>query len=191
MVSDIGSKLKSLRLQKGLTLKELSEKTNLSIGFLSQIERGVTSLAISSLETIATALDSDLSYFFTLPKQKKKKVLRSYEQEAFTIKNSQFIDYHLTLNPEGMGMLPRIQVILPQHEEDVNDPYSHEGEEFIYILEGILTVDLDNNEYELFPGDSMHYDSMLLHNWTNKTNKTVKVLVVNTPNKFKKGAVGK
>lgn len=186
MVSDIGSKLKALRTQKELTLKELSQKTSLSIGFLSQIERGVTSVAISSLDTIAKALDSDLSYFFTLPKQKERKILRSFEQEVFTIKNSQFIDYHLTLNPEKMEMLPRLQVILPQSESDSNDPYSHEGEEFVYVLEGILTVHLDNERYEIYPGDTMHYDSKLAHNWTNLTNKTVKVLVVNTPNKFKK-----
>lgn len=186
MVNDIGSKLKSLRTMKELTLKELSQKTNLSIGFLSQIERGVTSVAISSLDTIAKALDSDLSYFFTMPKKRERKVLRSYEQEVFTIKNSQFIDYHLTLNPDSMDMLPRLQVILPNCEEESNDPYGHDGEEFIYVLEGILTVNLNNEIFQLYPGDTMHYDSRNPHNWTNCTTKNVKVLVVNTPNKFKK-----
>ena len=186
MISDIGNKLKVLRTMKNLTLKELGQKTNLSIGFLSQIERGVTSVAISSLDSIAKALDSDLSYFFTLPKHREKAVLRSFEHEVFTIKNSQFIDYHLTLNPETMNLLPRMQVILPQKDNDINAPYTHEGEEFVYVLEGILTVDLDNETYELFPGDSMHYNSTLPHNWTNLTNKSAKIIVVNTPNKFKK-----
>lgn len=178
MVSDIGSKLKALRTSKELTLKELSQKTNLSIGFLSQIERGVTSVAISSLDTIAKALDTDLSYFFTMPKKRERKVLRSFEHEVFTIKNSQFIDYHLTLDPDNFDMLPRMQVILPQCDGEQNDPYAHEGEEFVYILEGILTVHLENETYQLYPGDSMHYDSSLPHNWTNCTNKNVKVLVV-------------
>lgn len=186
MVNDIGSKLKSLRTMKELTLKELSQKTNLSIGFLSQIERGVTSVAISSLDTIAKALDSDLSYFFTMPKKRERKVLRSFEQEVFTIKNSQFIDYHLTLNPDTMDMLPRLQVILPSCEEESNDPYGHDGEEFIYVLEGILNVNLDNEVFQLYPGDTMHFDSKSPHNWTNCTNKNVKILVVNIPNKFKK-----
>ena len=186
MVNDIGSKLKALRTMKELTLKELSQMTNLSIGFLSQIERGVTSVAISSLDTIAKALDSDLSYFFTMPKKRARKVLRSYEQEVFTIKNSQFIDYHLTLNPDSMDMLPRMQVILPQCESEANDPYGHEGEEFVYVLEGILNVTLDNEEFQLYPGDTMHYDSKIPHNWTNCTNKNVKLIVVNTPNRFKK-----
>lgn len=186
MVNDIGSKLKALRTMKELTLKELSQKTNLSIGFLSQIERGVTSVAISSLDTIAKALDTDLSYFFTMPKKKERKVLRSFEQEVFTNKNSQFLDYHLTLNPEEMDMLPRLQLILPTCDSEVNDPYGHDGEEFVYVLEGILTVNLDNETFQLYPGDCMHYDSSIPHNWTNCTNKNVRVLVVNTPNKFKK-----
>lgn len=186
MIGDIGSKLKTLRTLNELTLKDLSQRTGLSIGFLSQIERGVTSVAISSLDTIAQALDTDLSYFFTLPKQKEKKILRSFEQEVFAIKNSRFIDYHLTMNHENMDMLPRMQVILPQSGNDELDPYSHEGEEFVYILEGVLTVYLDNERHELYPGDSMHYSSTTLHNWENLTNKNVKVLTVNTPNKFKK-----
>lgn len=186
MISDIGSKLKGLRTEQGLTLKSLSEKTGLSIGFLSQVERGVTSVAISSLETISTALDTDLSYFFTMPRRKEKKILRSYEHEVSAIKNTQFIDYHLTLDPENMTMLPRLQVILPKSSDEENDPYAHEGEEFIYVLEGILDVTLENEHHQLYPGDCMHYDSTILHNWTNNTNKNVKILTVNTPNRFKK-----
>ncbi|MBN2796591.1 MAG: cupin domain-containing protein [Clostridia bacterium] len=186
MVNDIGSKLKQLRTMKELTLKDLSAKTNLSIGFLSQIERGVTSVAISSLDVIAKALDTDLSYFFTMPKKRERQVLRSFEQEVFTIKNSQFIDYHLTLNPEEMEILPRLQIILPQGDDDGNEPYGHEGEEFIYVLEGILTVNLDNQIYQLYPGDSMHYNSSTPHNWNNNTSKNVKILIISTPNRFKK-----
>lgn len=186
MVGDIGSKLKTLRTSKELTLKELSQKTDLSIGFLSQIERGVTSVAISSLDTIAQALETDLSYFFTMPKKREQKVLRSFEHEVFTIMNSQFIDYHLTQNPEEMTMLPRLQVILPQSDSTGNDPYSHEGEEFVYVLEGILSVTLEDESYQLYPGDSMHYNSMVPHNWNNCTSKNVKILTVNTPSRFKK-----
>lgn len=184
MTSDIGSKIKQLRGMKKLTLKDLSEKTDLSIGFLSQVERGVTSVAIASLENIAKALEVDLSYFFTLPKKNHKRVLRSFDHEVFTIQNSQFIEYHLTQNPEDKSFLPRLQVVLPSKEEPEISLYQHEGEEFIYVLEGVITVVLNNETYDLFPGDSMHFDSKSPHNWTNYTNKTAKLLVVNSPNKF-------
>ncbi len=72
MIDDIGKKIKKLRTNKKLTLKELSEKTNLSIGFLSQLERGLTTVAIDSLTKIAKELDVSLTYFFQAPKKIKK-----------------------------------------------------------------------------------------------------------------------
>ncbi len=65
MIDDIGKKIKKLRTNKKLTLKELSERTNLSIGFLSQLERGLTTVAIDSLTKIAKELDVNLTYFFS------------------------------------------------------------------------------------------------------------------------------
>ncbi|WP_102401685.1 helix-turn-helix domain-containing protein [Haloimpatiens massiliensis] len=185
MAIDIGGKIKELRVSKNLTLKELSEKVQLSIGFLSQLERGLTNVAVDSLEKIAEALEVDLSYFFSIPKSNNKSILRSYEQEIFQVVNSQFINYHLTNDLENKVMVPRLVQILPSNtEEDVTN-YNHEGEEFVYVLEGILTLYLDNEKYELYPGDSIHINSTTPHNWANYTNKLVKLLAVNTPNHFK------
>jgi len=63
----------------------LSERTNLSIGFLSQLERGLTTVAIDSLAKIAKELDVSLTYFFQAPKKNKKIVLRSYEKEILQV----------------------------------------------------------------------------------------------------------
>ena len=79
MKKDIGNKIKELRTNKKMTLRELSEGTGLSIGFLSQLERGLTSIATDSLMKIAEALDVDLNYFFANPKRKNRVVLRSSE----------------------------------------------------------------------------------------------------------------
>ncbi len=183
---DIGKKIKELRLKKGLTLKELSTQTELSIGFLSQLERGLTTIAIVSLEKIAGALGVDLSYFFVVPSRNKKTILRSYEKEVFQVENGQFIHYHLTNEVENKNILPRLIEILPTNNEEKITPYTHEGEEFIYILEGILTLVINEEQYELYPGDSAHIHSDNMHNWANNTNKIIKLLAVNTPNIFKK-----
>jgi len=185
VANEVGKKIKHLRNAKNMTLKTLSEKTSLSIGFLSQVERGLTTLAIASLESIAEALDVDLSYFFSLNKKSNKKVMRSYEKEIFRIENNQYIDYHLSRQLKEMEMLPRIQEILPSKPDDEITSYQHQGEEFIYVLEGILTLMIDNQQFELYPGDSMHFKSNIVHNWTNYSNKMVKILTVNTPNNFK------
>ena len=63
----------------------------------------------------------------------------------------------------------------------------HDGEEFIYVLEGILTVYLDGSEYCLNPGDSIQIHSQTPHDWVNNTNRVVKILTVHTPNPFVHG----
>ncbi|AWZ49416.1 helix-turn-helix domain-containing protein [Hathewaya limosa] len=185
MTGDIGSKIKELRNNRKLTLKELSAQTNLSIGFLSQLERGLTTIAIDSLEKIATVLGVDLSYFFNIPRENKGSILRSYEKEVFQIVQSKFIVYHLSNDIENRDLLPRIYEILPEEGTENLTSYQHDGEEFVYVLEGILTLYLDNTKYELYPGDSSHYESKFIHNWANHTNKIVKILTVHTPNAFK------
>lgn len=186
MTEDVGKKIKELRVNKNLTLKELSAATNLSIGFLSQLERGLTTVAIDSLNNIAKALEVNLSYFIESKRNNKKIITRSYEKEVFQVDNNQFIHYHLTNDIENKNLLPRLIEILPtKFQEDITS-YQHEGEEFVYVLEGILTLIINGEQQELFPGDSAHYNSNIIHNWANYTSRAVKILTVNTPNMFKK-----
>lgn len=179
---NIGMKIKKLRAEKGITLKELSEKSNLSIGFLSQLERGLTTIAVDSLEKLAEILEVHLTYFFDYPHKRKDKVLRSYEQEILDVEEGGFIKYSLSTNLEDKQLVPRLIEILPQKKEEEIISYKHDGEEFVYVLEGILTIYLESERYELYPGDSVHMDSEIIHNWANYTNKKVKLLAVNTPN---------
>ena len=68
---DIGGKVKELRRTQNLTLRDLSDKTGLSIGFLSQFERGLTTIAVDSLQEIAKALDVPLSTLLTLSSEEE------------------------------------------------------------------------------------------------------------------------
>ena len=185
MNKDIGNKIKELRTMKKLTLKDVSEKTGLSTGFLSQLERGLTSIATDSLAKIAEAVDVDLSYFFAAGSRNRHAIIRSYEKEVFQIINGRFIHYHLTNNSAEKAILPRLIELLPINSSEDISPYAHEGEEFVYVLEGTLTLFLNNEQFELFPGDSTHYSSALVHNWANYTNKMVRLLVTSVPNPFK------
>ncbi|AYD39935.1 cupin domain-containing protein [Clostridium fermenticellae] len=186
MNSDIGKKIKELRTQNNLTLNDLSEKTNLSTGYLSQLERGLTSIAIDTLSNIGEALGVTLSYFLTEPKNKDNFILRSYERQVLEVENNKIIQFQLTNDMDNKNLLPRIFEILPSSNNEKINLYPHAGEEFVYVLEGILTLLINDKSYELFPGDSAHYNSNLYHNWANNTNKTVKILTVHTPNLFKK-----
>lgn len=181
---NIGIKIKKLRAEKGITLKELSEKSGLSSGFLSQLERGLTTIAVDSLEKLAMIFEVPLTYFFDYPHKKENSVLRSYEQEIIEIEEGSLISYSLSTNLENKEFVPRLIEILPQKKEEEIIAYEHEGEEFVYVLEGILTIYINGERNDVYPGDSVHMNSKVTHNWANYTNKKVKLLAINTPNHF-------
>lgn len=190
MNEDIGSKIKELRTGAKMTLRDLSEKTNLSTGFLSQLERGLTSIATDSLKKIADALNVETSYFFAKPNVRNNVVMRSYEKEVLRIDNARYINFLLTSNARNKQMTPRLVEILPGISEEHLAQYQHEGEEFIYILEGTLTLFINDERYELYPGDSAHYSSKVIHNYANYTNKMVKIIEVSFPNYFNENTDG-
>lgn len=186
MFSEIGMKIKKLRSEKNLTLKELNQLTNLSVGFLSQLERGLTTVAIDSLDNISRALGVDINYFFTMIKEQTDVVQKSYEREVVLMDRNNFIQFYLSHNLSDKVMMPRLIEVYPKKDDEKVLSYAHEGEEFIYILEGILTYYYDGERYELYPNDSVHISSRSQHNWENNTNKIVKLLMVSTPNRFAK-----
>lgn len=185
---DIGTKIKDARNKRAMTLKELSERSELSVGFLSQLERGLTSVAVDTLERLAVILEMPFSSFFDFPRGKDSYVLRSYERQIFNIQDGGIISYDLSASLENKALLPKMVDLLPSRSDEEVVLYKHEGEEFIYVLEGILTVFLQNGSYDLYPGDSMHFSSSMDHNWMNRTNKTVKILTVNSPNHLSGGS---
>lgn len=185
MIKDFGNKINQLRIEKNMTLKDLAEKCNLSVAFLSQIERGLASPAIISLNAIAEALDVDLSYFFSIPKKEQTIISRGYEQIPFVVKHSNYIYSELSQPLDERKLEIMHLTILPGKEEDYPAIGSHIGEEFIYVLEGVVTLIYDDKQYDLFPGDSAHYMAGVPHTWRNNTNKLVKLLSINTPIIFK------
>lgn len=181
---NIGSTIKELRNSKNMTLKNLSDESGLSVGFLSQLERGLTSIAVDSLEKIAEILGVELSYFFHIQNKTTNKVIRSYERPVLNIQEGGFISYSLSQDLEHKAFVPKLIEVFPHKTDEEVALYKHSGEEFIYVLEGILTVYIENGMYDLYPGDCVHMDSTIIHNWSNNTNKIVRLLAVNSPNYF-------
>ena len=179
MRSSVGERIKEKRLAKKMTLKEIAEYTNLSIGYLSQLERGLTSVANDTLKKIADSLDEDVEYFTEHPKCLGKNTIRSYEREIIRVHGNSIIEYNLTNMLDSGVMRPRFVEILPQKEVEQAEEYSHEGEEFVYVLEGILTLSVNGHITDLYPGDCAHYKSTKEHNWSNQTNKVVRLLSIN------------
>ena len=191
MSVSIGEKVKELRLEKKMTIKQLSEASGLSIGFLSQFERGISSIAIDSLETVAKALDVPLAALVSgvdvqeTEEEAADPVMHSVELVPSPV-SPQIYQYILSHPKSDFSILPRIYLLMPFTEEmEMPEMYGHMGEEFIYVLEGAVTVWLEDRKYVLYPGDSMLFDSTRKHNWMNRTSRIARILAINTPNPLK------
>ncbi|MEC1550345.1 XRE family transcriptional regulator [Bacillus rugosus] len=179
MNQDLGHLIKNLRKERKMTLKDVSKKTNLSISFLSQVERSLCSITLLSLRKISEALNVSPSYFFPDNIQIEKNMIRR-STEKQTEHKSSFTYSDLSGNVSNPLFVPILVTLLPGDERDM--PFSHEGQEFIYVIDGTLTIIVDDTEYDLHPGDSIHMDSTRPHNWFNKTEKPANFLYISAVN---------
>lgn len=177
-MEEVSKEIRRLRQEKQLTLKDLSKKTELSISFLSQVERGSSSLAITSLKKIADALNVPITNFFEKV-ARHSYVVKKEEQEPFRIESSAAVYIRLAGEFSGRSIEPLLVDLPPGQPYD--KVFSHPGEEFYYVLEGVVAFKIDDQEYIVGTGDSIHFPSHIPHYWKNPTHLNAKVLCVLTP----------
>lgn len=177
-MDEISDKIRSLRKKNNLTLKELSEKTGLSISFLSQVENGTSSLAITSLKKIADALNVQINTFFSNC-QNHNFLTKSEDQFKFKLEGSN--TEYILLSGEFAERSLEALIVYIQPEETHGHQFTHPGEEFVYVLEGVLIVNIDNKEYFVKAGDSIHYPSKSPHYWINPSKEQAKIITILTP----------
>ena len=167
--SKVGLKIKELRLAQKMTLKELSEKTDLSISFLSMVERGITSATLVSLNKIANAFNVDLSTFFIQSGATSSTIFfHSYDNHIRSI-SGHYIYSSLSPFNEKFSFDPMMITFLPGHHGFGNQPHNF--------------ANLSNNgqEFTLYPGDGHHGFGNQPHNFANLSNNIVKVLYIISP----------
>ena len=181
---NIGERVKLLRKEKKLTIKQMSDLIGLSTGFISQFERGITTIDVDHLKNMAQVLETDISTFFVETPEESNGgqdvITRSYDRTYLQNLNGS-IHFSLTKQVFPSTLTPEYLEIMPNEKKEQPGVYGHEGEEFIFVLEGILTFYWQNKQYKLYPGDSAHYPSTHEHNWANMSNQVVKLLVVYAP----------
>ena len=174
MDNQIGEEFKRIRKERKMTLRELSERSGLSVSFLSQVERGISTITFTSLRKIAEALGVSVNFFFEPEADspiKKRSLKKSADQPNFT--------YTSLAGDRDQPMFIPARIELKAGESQTA-PYSHQGQEFVYVLEGELKVMLEGHEETLYPHESLHIDSSKKHTWYNETDKPVVLLVVST-----------
>ena len=176
---EIGKKLKQLRIQKGLTLEELASRSELTKGFLSQVERDLTSPSIATLTDILEALGSSLSEFF---REEKEEQLVFGEKDFFVDEKERYSVHWIVPNTQKNAMEP-ILLLLPQNGESFEvDP--HSGEEFGYVLEGSIVLMTGEERHTVRRGETFYLSGKTAHYLKNEKKTTAKVLWISTPPLF-------
>jgi len=179
--SEIAKQIRLTRNQQGLTLKQLSSRTGLSVSFLSQVERGSSSPAISSLKKIADGLEVPITSFFS-PEQNTNYKTYKDKRKSFRIEGSPAKYVRLSGNFPTRTMEPLIVTLDPGATDRI---FQHAGEEVHYILEGEVEYTIDNEKHLLSTGDSIHFPSERPHTWKNPLqDRCSTILCVVTPNIF-------
>lgn len=174
MEENLGGFIKEIRKKQGMTLKTLAEQTDLSISFLSQLERGKSSATLNSLKKISLALDVNPGIFFEDIYEEGKTSKEALNERR--IKDAQFIYKDLSKGLENPAFSPML--ITLKVGDDEGESFSHEGQEFLYVLSGTLTVKIGEALHTLAAGDYMMFDSSEVHYWYNYTNEDVQFLCV-------------
>lgn len=179
-LSPLGERLRGRRQYLKLTLKEVALGSGLSVGFISQIERGITSPSLSSLVSVARVLRMDVGQLLAQPKPEGP-VTRHDERPVYAVSPNSLTYERLSSSFEGSTLRSVIIHEPPGHR---SEPIAHEGEEMFYVLEGAVTVEVAGERSVLEAGDSLHFQSTKIHSSWNHTYSPATILWVGTMDVF-------
>ena len=176
----IGSTLKQHRLSRAMSIRELSSISGIASSTISQIETGKNSPNLLTLKAICDALDIPVFSLFMEEDQTKIRLVRKDDREPFVRNTSKGSPVKESLIIQGKNEMYGGVVEMPPHTD--SGAFSHHGgEEFVFVLEGTVNFYLEgHNEYELHEEDTLYYPNYIGHRWENKSDSTVKMLMVST-----------
>lgn len=180
----IGQRIKELRSQGDLTLEEVAKRSGCTPGFLSQVERSKAVPSVTTLYAIAEALDVKVTEFFPEPINAAK-VVRHDNRETFHFEGSSVIYSLLSTKFPHAAIEAFLLTIKPSSQAlPTDESRAHKGEEFGYILAGVLRLWIGDVFYDLYPGDSIHFASTVEHRFENRGDQPVVALWLITPSIF-------
>jgi quercetin dioxygenase-like cupin family protein len=174
----MGQRLRQLRLSLHLPLAEVAKVVGISVGFLSAIERSHMSASVGTLRKLARYYKLNILDFFE-PAQANPYQVRPGERKR------------LDAGPGvKMELLAWGNTVMEPHLFTIaagagsGESYSHEGEEFLFVIRGAFDIELEGRSHRLRAGDSFYFESNTPHTWRNPGRTETVVLWVNTPPTF-------
>lgn len=179
----LGTRIRALRKSKALALKTIATKTGFSIGFLSQIERGLSSPTLRALMTLADAMQVNLADIIrgaTAPVPTAPVITRAADRSSITLWKSGI--RKLALAGGGLAADAPFSMTLLEFAGRASsgvELYTHEGEEAGYVLQGRLLLEFSDQRWILNPGDSFHFASDVPHRFENPLRRKVVAVMIN------------
>ncbi len=177
----IGERIKRLRLKKSMGLVELGKHTGLSASFLSQLETGRVVPTLRNLARIAMVFSKDLSYFFETEPHPMFRVHRRKERVRLPqtgVESPAYFFESLGYMVPDRHMDPYHAEFIPQAAETEPKPHLHQGYEFLYVMDGELSIRHGDQEVKLEVGDAVYFDAGTPHSYRCVSKKPATAIIV-------------
>lgn len=164
----IGRRLKDLRKARGVTLVELADRTGFTKGYLSKIENGKKVPPIETLSRISASLNAEIAYFLRKEDEEEAEdarvsIVRAHERRPIARGGTAFgYAYESVAHKRHQKSMEPFVFTFPKDAED-GVHFSHEGEEMVFVLSGMVDFEVDGKSNILSPGDCVYFDSSVDH----------------------------
>jgi DNA-binding transcriptional MerR regulator/quercetin dioxygenase-like cupin family protein len=176
---DLGPRLRAMRKRSNMGIVEAAQHAGISPGFLSAVELSRANASVATLQRLASAYGTTVLEFFDLP-ERSSRLIRRQDRRVLRTKTNVIMEV-LSI---GTKMLECMLFRVPPGSGS-DGAYSHQGEEFVYMLSGTIEFWLDETECHILrAGDSFWFNSSMGHRWLNASDKEAALLWVNTPVTF-------
>lgn len=179
----VGARIRKLRHTRGMSLEVLAARTSLSVGFISQIERGISSPSLKALTSLADALDVSLSQLFELPRADTSSgtiVVRTRTRGRLTAWRSGI--YKQLLTSDTPSRFSFFLMTMEPGASSGTELYAHQGEEAGLVIQGRLRLTVGDRKWTLARGDSFHFPSNHPHRFENPGGRAAVVAMLNLRN---------
>jgi transcriptional regulator with XRE-family HTH domain len=178
---DIGQRIRKIREEKGLDLAELSRLTGFEVQFLASLEKNEAQPQLGTVIKLSKALDSAFGRLVSGVGDKLYSITRKNERRIISRSTSKTgkkqVYTYKSLAPDVKGR--HMEALVVKLEEDPDREISvHDGEEFIFVLNGIVALEIGDEKFELEPGDSAYYLSTTPHHIAAKGEKATILAVL-------------
>ncbi len=176
---NIGKELKRIRVSQGMTLEELSNKCGYSKALISRVETGSVSPSLTSLMKMVSSLGLQLHDLFTSIEQSQASVVRKGAGRKYVTEADTTTEY-LATNITTKKMEP-IKITAPPDFASGDEPISHYGEQFLFVLEGKVEITAGDQTHKLSGGDSVYLAAGTPYSWRNPGKESAELISVITP----------